>query len=56
MNAKVIIDHKFLASGHSYLSNEADISVIEKASRKPTFIFCPEDRMKIVEESKHKEP
>ena len=50
------IDHKFLISGHSYLPNDGDFGIIEKASRKISHIYTPKDWMDIVRESKKKPP
>lgn len=36
------INHKLMVSGHSYLPNDADFGVIERATKKAANIFLPE--------------
>ena len=50
------INHKFLVSGHSYLPNDTDFGIIEKAKPKSSQVFIPEQWYKIIEESQQKNP
>ncbi|CAG9773484.1 unnamed protein product [Ceutorhynchus assimilis] len=50
------LDLKFLVSGHSFLPNDADFGVVEKASRKHSQIHGPEDWIDIVKGAKRTRP
>lgn len=51
-----LVDHKFLVSGHSYLPNDQDFGLIEKAKKKKEHVFVPEDWHAITREAKRKKP
>ncbi|KAJ4429628.1 hypothetical protein ANN_21829 [Periplaneta americana] len=51
-----IIDHKFMVSGHSFLPNDADFGLIEKAASKTQYVYGPEDWFNVVKSAKRKEP
>lgn len=50
------IDHKFLVSGHSFLPNDADFGVIEKAKPKTQEIFTPDAWYSFVRIAKRHRP
>lgn len=56
INNLSLIDHKFMVSGHSYLACDRDFGVIEKHKRKSSDIYVPKDWVKIVRESRKKNP
>ena len=50
------INHSFMVSGHSYLPNDADFGVIERAGNKTTEIFIPEQWCSVIEKCNRKKP
>ena len=46
------IDHKFMVSDHSYLSNDQDFGSIKKARRRSSAIFIPEDWCTLIENAR----
>lgn len=50
------INHKFMVSGHSYLPNDSDFGIIEKATRKASDIFIPGQWCTIIEKCNKKNP
>ena len=42
------INHKFLISGHSYLPNDTDFGIIEKARPKSTQVYVPSQWYNII--------
>jgi hypothetical protein len=50
------VDHKFMVSGHSYLPNDRDFGVIERAVNKATDIYVPEHFCKLVEKCNKANP
>lgn len=55
-NSLTTIDHKFLVSGHSYLSNDGVFGIIDSASRRHGQIYSPEQWIEIIKTTKHEEP
>ena len=51
-----VVDHKFMVSGHSYLPNDRDFSLIEHASHHTFLVFVPEDWCTLVEKARFKNP
>jgi hypothetical protein len=51
-----IIDHRFMVSGHLFLSNDSEFGLIESASKKVQHIYIPEDWVQIIKSSKQKNP
>ena len=52
----ILVDYKFMLSGHSYLPNDRDFGAIEKASRRIQHIFVPEEWCTLVERARQKNP
>ena len=50
------IDHKLLVSGHSFLPNDQDFGLIEKAKKKTNQIYVPAQWQGIVRHAKRKQP
>ena len=50
------INHRFMVSGHSYLPNDADFGIIERASRKTTNMYVPEHWSRLIETCNRKKP
>lgn len=50
------IDHKFLVSGHSYLSCDQDFGLIEKQKKIFRDIFIPQDWNKVIESARKRSP
>ena len=50
------IDHKLLVSGHSFLPNDQEFGLIEKAKKKPNEIYVPDEWQGIVRHTKRKQP
>lgn len=50
------IDIKYMIPGHSYLPNDADFGIIEKAIRKLQSIFTPDDWFDVIRKAKIKAP
>lgn len=48
-----VIDHKFMTSGHSYLPNDSDFGIIEKAAKNRT-MFVPNDWYEVMTTAKKK--
>ena len=45
-----------MVSGHSYLPNNRDFGSIERANRKCQHVYVPEERSKLVETCREKNP
>jgi hypothetical protein len=50
------INHRFMVSGHSYLPNGSDFGITERASRKATDIYVPEQWSKLIGKCNGKKP
>ena len=50
------IDHRFMISGHSYLPNDSDFGIIERATRKCSELYVPEQWCEIMENCNKKNP
>jgi len=50
------IDHKFLVSGHTYLSNDQDFGLIERNKNAYSDIYVPDDWIRVIETAKKREP
>ena len=50
------INHKFLVCGHSYLPNDSDFGVIERATQKSCELYVPEQWCSIIEKCSRKNP
>ena len=50
------INHKYMVSGHSYLPNDADFGVIERATKKSTEMFVPEQWCSVIRKCNGKKP
>src|SRR5258705_4885300 len=50
------VDHYFMASGHSYLPNDQDFGVIERAKPKTQEVFVPAHWHTIIETAKRCSP
>lgn len=48
------IDHKFMTSGHSYLPNDADFGIIERATNKCSELYVPEQWCSLIEKCNRK--
>lgn len=53
-NSPIEIHHKFLVSGHSYLSCDRDFGVIEKEKRYHPEMYVPNDWIKVIENARKK--
>jgi hypothetical protein len=51
-----VINHKFMVSGHSYLPNDSDFGVVERATNKSSELFVPEKWYSLIEKCKRKKP
>ena len=51
-----VVDHKFMVSGHSFLPNDTDFGLIERAKLKTTEIYVPEQWYSIIEKCCKKRP
>ena len=49
------VDHKFLVSGHSYLPNDADFGVIERATKKSA-LYVPDQWFQTIRSCKRSNP
>ena len=54
--AYTVVDHKFMISGHSYLTNNRDFGSIEKANRRTQHVFIPGEWCTLVENARTKNP
>ena len=50
------VDHKFMICGHSYMPNDRDFGGIEKARRRTTSPFTPEERCTLIENARRVNP
>jgi len=50
------INHKFLVSGHSYLPNDFDFEIIERATQKSCKLYVPDQWCSIIEKCSRKNP
>jgi hypothetical protein len=50
------INHKFMVSGHSYLPNDRDFGVIERATNKANELYVPEQWCQLIEKCNQKNP
>ena len=50
------VDHKFMVSGHSYLPNDRDFGSVEKARRRRSAIYTPEDWCTLIENARKVNP
>jgi hypothetical protein len=50
------INHKFMISGHSYLPNDTEFGIIERATKKATEIYVPEQWYRLVSKCNKKTP
>jgi hypothetical protein len=51
-----VIDHRFMVSGHSYLPNDADFGIIERATDKCSELYVPDQWCGIIEKCNQKNP
>ena len=51
-----VVDHKFMVSGHSFLPNDTDFGLIERAKSKTSEIYVPEQWYAIIEKCCKKRP
>jgi hypothetical protein len=50
------VDHKFMVPGHSFLPNDSDFGVIERATKKAADLYVPDQWYKVISKSNRKNP
>ena len=51
-----VIDHKFMMSGHSYLLNDRDFGGIEKARRRTSAVYVPNEWCTLIKNARRVNP